>query len=89
MADAQEEAEDITSICGGLNINIGTLNERTIPSMFLAGKKANQLGHPVILDPVGAGASRLRTETALNIIKEVNVQVIRGNMSEIKTYRMP
>ena len=84
MADAQEEAEDITSICGGLNINIGTLNERTIPSMFLAGKKANQLGHPVILDPVGAGASRLRTETALNIIKEVNVQVIRGNMSEIK-----
>ena len=85
IADDQEEAEDITSICGGLNINIGTLNERTIPSMFLAGKKANQLGHPVILDPVGAGASRLRTETALNIIKEVNVQVIRGNMSEIKT----
>ncbi len=69
----------------GLNINIGTLNRSTIPSMILAGKKANELGHKVVLDPVGAGASRLRTETALNLIKEVTFDVIRGNISEIKT----
>ena len=49
MADDAAEVEDITTICGGLNINIGTLNSRTITSMLLAGKKANQLGHPVVL----------------------------------------
>ena len=54
-----------TSICGGLNINIGTLNERTIKGMFTAGKKANELGHPILLDPVGAGASALRTDTSI------------------------
>ena len=64
MADDAAEVEDITTICGGLNINIGTLNSRTITSMLLAGKKANLLGHPVVLDPVGAGASQLRTDTA-------------------------
>ena len=52
MADESEEVEDITSVCGGLNINIGTLNRNTIPAMFKAGKKANELGHPVLLDPV-------------------------------------
>ena len=67
MADDSEEVEDITSICQGLNINIGTLNKNTIPSMFLAGKKANALGHVVLLDPVGAGASGLRTKTANEI----------------------
>ena len=85
MSDDREDVEDITSICGGLNINIGTLNQNTIPSMFLAGKKANELGHPVLLDPVGAGASRLRTETALQLLQEVRFTVIRGNISEIKT----
>lgn len=85
MADDEEEAADITSICGGLNINIGTLNKRTISSMLIAGKRANELGHAVLLDPVGAGASKLRTETALNLIKEVKFDVIRGNISEIKT----
>ena len=71
MADDSEEVEDITSICSALNINIGTLNKNTIPSMFLAGKKANELKHPIILDPVGAGASRLRTETAQKLIDEI------------------
>lgn len=85
MSDDQEDVEDITSICGGLNINIGTLNQCTIPSMYAAGKKANELGHPVLLDPVGAGASRLRTDTALGLMKEVKFDVIRGNISEIKT----
>lgn len=84
MADDAEEAEEITTICGGLNINIGTLNQRTIPAMLAAGKKANQLGHPVVLDPVGAGASRLRTKTALQLLEEVQFTVIRGNISEMK-----
>ena len=84
MADDAAEVEDITTICGGLNINIGTLNSRTITSMLLAGKKANQLGHPVVLDPVGAGASRLRTDTAFRLLRDVKFTVIRGNISEIK-----
>ena len=85
MADDPEDALEITDICNGLNINIGTLNRRTIPAMFAAGKRANELGHPVVLDPVGAGASTLRTETALGLLKEVKFTVIRGNVSEIKT----
>lgn len=85
MADDKEEVEDITSICGGLHINIGTLNSNTITSMFLAGKKANELKHPVLLDPVGAGASKLRTQTARQLLDEVKFCVIRGNISEIKT----
>ena len=85
MADDEAEAAEITSICGGLNINIGTLNSHTIPSMFIAGKKANELGHPVLLDPVGAGASKLRTETAWKLLEEVRFTCIRGNISEIKT----
>lgn len=84
MADDVEEAEDITTICGGLNINIGTLNQRTIPAMHVAGKKANELGHPVLLDPVGAGASKLRTQTANDLLKEIRFTVIRGNISEMK-----
>lgn len=85
MSDDIEDAPDITSICGGLNINIGTLNHNTIPSMFAAGKRANELGHIVLLDPVGAGASRLRTDTANELLKEISFDVIRGNISEIKT----
>ncbi len=85
MSDDIDEVEEITSICGGLNINIGTLNRHTIPSMLAAGKKANACGHPVLLDPVGAGASRLRTDTALRLLNEVKFAAIRGNISEIKT----
>lgn len=85
MSDDINEVEDITTICGGLNINIGTLNKNTIPSMLLAGKKANELGHPTILDPVGVGASQLRTKTANKLLDEINFSVIRGNVSEIKT----
>lgn len=84
MSDDQGEVEEIVSICSGLVINIGTLNRQTIPSMFLAGKKANALGKPVILDPVGVGASKLRTETAAELISEIKFSVIRGNISEIK-----
>ena len=85
MADDPEEVEEITALCAGLCLNIGTLNARTIPSMLAAGKHARALGHPVVLDPVGAGASRLRTETALRILDEVHPTVVRGNISEIRT----
>lgn len=85
MSDDVADVEDITTICGGLNINIGTLNQNTIPAMFLAGKRANQLNHPVLLDPVGAGASKLRTETAQKLLAEIKFTAIRGNISEIKT----
>lgn len=85
MSDDQSEVEEITTICGGLNINIGTLNKRTIESMLLAGKRANALNHPAVLDPVGAGASKLRTETAQKLLEEVKFTVIRGNISEVKT----
>ena len=85
MADDINEVADITTICAGLNINIGTLNSRTIDSMLLAGRTANRLGHPVVFDPVGAGASHLRTETAFRLLREVKFAVIRGNISEIKT----
>ncbi|ALU13928.1 hydroxyethylthiazole kinase ThiM [Eubacterium limosum] len=85
MADDIKEVEEITTICSALVLNIGTLNSRTVESMIAAGKKANELGHPVVLDPVGAGASKLRTETTHRLLKEVKFSVIRGNISEIKT----
>lgn len=84
MADDIGEVEDITAICSGLYINIGTLNERTIASMTAAGRKANSLSHPVILDPVGAGASPLRTHTVSLLLENILFSAIRGNMSEIK-----
>ena len=84
MADEPDEVQDITAICGGLNINIGTLNKRTVEAMHLAGAKANELGHAVLLDPVGVGASRLRTDTAVSLVENIKFDVIRGNISEIK-----
>ena len=84
MADELMEVEDITTICAGLNINIGTLQERTILAMEKAGKKANQLGHVILLDPVGVGASALRSNTAQNLMKHISFTVVRGNISEIK-----
>lgn len=85
MSDEPMDVEDITSICNGLNINIGTLNKRSIEGMFLAGKKANECNHVVTLDPVGAGASKLRTNTALELLDTIEFDVVRGNISEIKT----
>jgi hydroxyethylthiazole kinase len=85
MADDEKDAVEITSLCNALVINIGTLNERTITTMLKTGKKANELSHPVVLDPVGAGASKLRTDTTFKLLEEVKFSVIRGNISEIKT----
>ncbi|AHF06148.1 hydroxyethylthiazole kinase [Desulfitobacterium metallireducens] len=84
MADELSEVEEMVSIASALVLNIGTLNSRTIESMLAAGKKAKSLGIPIILDPVGVGATTLRTKTAQRIIEEVQPTVIRGNMSEIK-----
>ena len=84
MSDEIEDVKEITSICSALNINIGTLNHLTIPSMFEAGKISNKLNHPILLDPVGAGASTYRTNTAKKLIEEIQFSVIRGNISEIK-----
>jgi hydroxyethylthiazole kinase len=84
MADAVGEAADIASIAQAVVLNMGTLNERTIVSMIAAGKAANAKGIPVVFDPVGAGASKLRNETAASVMGEVKISVIRGNISEIK-----
>lgn len=85
MADDIAEVADITAISNALVINIGTLNQRTIQSMLKAGQTANALGIPVILDPVGAGASALRNDTISALLKKIRFSVIRGNISEIKS----
>ena len=85
MAEDINEVRDMVSLSSSLVINIGTLNSISVESMLAAGKRANELNIPVILDPVGAGATSYRTETAKRIISEVKLAVIRGNLSEIKT----
>lgn len=85
MADEPSDAAEITKICGGLNINIGTLNKRTIKAMFKSAEVAQALGHKLLLDPVGAGASALRTKTAVRLLNKFRFDVVRGNISEIKT----
>ena len=85
MADDINEVEAMTSIASSLVINIGTLNSRTVECMIKAGKKANEVGIPVILDPVGAGATPYRTKVAKTIMDNIELAVIRGNLSEIKT----
>ena len=82
MSDDIQDVEDITSICGGLNINIGTLNQNTIPSMFAAGKKANELGHPVVLDPVGVGASPWRLGQVRDLLDGFTPAILRVNLGE-------
>jgi hydroxyethylthiazole kinase len=85
MADDQMEVEEVTSISDALVINTGTLHEKTIESMLKAGKRANQLNKPIILDPVGIGVSKFRMETIKNLLNEIHFTVIRGNISEIKS----
>ena len=85
MADDPEEAEEITRMCHGLVLNMGTPNPRKLQAMLLAGKEANRIGHPVVLDPVGVGGSKLRIEAARKLLQEIHFSVIRGNASEIQT----
>lgn len=83
MANNPAEVEEITARCDALVLNLGQIDEVRMEAMLLAGRRANALGHPVILDPVGVGASRLRTETAARLLEEVRFALIRGNASEI------
>lgn len=85
MAHAREEVVEMVSAASALVINIGTLDASSIESMLLAGRQANALGKPVVLDPVGAGATALRTETAERILSELAVTAVCGNAGEIAT----
>ena len=84
MADEPEEVEEITARCAGLCLNLGTPSRRTIPSLMRAGVKAGELGRPVVLDPVGVGASALRLRTAQELMARVTFTVLRGNVSELR-----
>ena len=85
MAHAREEVEEMVALAGALVLNIGTLSPHWVDAMLLAGKAANVHGIPVVLDPVGAGATRYRTETARRLLDEVKVAVLRGNQGEVAT----
>lgn len=83
MAHAENEVEDMVAFAKALVLNIGTLDDAWIASMLKAGRKATELNVPIILDPVGAGATKLRTEAAQRILAETRVALVRGNASEI------
>jgi len=85
MAHAREEVEEMAAIAGALVLNIGTLSPHWVDAMIAAGKVANEREIPVVLDPVGVGATRYRTETAQRILAEVQVTVLRGNAGEVAT----
>jgi hydroxyethylthiazole kinase len=84
MSDEPLDVEDITQISAALDVNIGTLNTNSIHAMALATRRAQDLGHPIVLDPVGAGASAFRTSTAAQLLDQRRIAVVRGNMSEVK-----
>ncbi len=83
MAHAQEEVGEMVKAAGALVLNIGTLTLEQIEAMIIAGQAANSLKVPIILDPVGAGATNLRTESALNLQKKIKIDIVRGNFAEI------
>jgi len=83
MAHAKEEVEEMVKSAGALVLNIGTLTPEQIESMIIAGQAGNIAGIPVVLDPVGAGATNLRTKSAINILEKVKVNIIRGNFAEV------
>lgn len=85
MADEMSEVEEMVGICDALVLNIGTANDRIIASMLKAGKAANAKGIPVVLDPVGVGATSFRHQSVAKLMEAISFSVIRGNMAEIKT----
>jgi len=87
MAHAEEEVEEMAALAGALVLNIGTLSDAWVRAMIRAGNAANERNTPVVLDPVGAGATRLRTASARRILTESRVSVVRGNASEILSLR--
>jgi hydroxyethylthiazole kinase len=85
MAHAPEEVEEMVGLAGALVLNIGTLSKNWVEAMLLAGRAANEREIPIVLDPVGAGATRYRTETAKRLLDELDIAVVRGNVGEIAT----
>jgi len=85
MAPCEREVEQMVSYAGALLLNIGTLDDVQVQSMLVAGRKAREVGVPVVLDPVGAGATDLRTVAARTIMEKVKLSVIRGNAGEVLT----
>ena len=85
MAHAPQEVEEMAVAAGALVLNIGTLSDHWVEAMLLAGRAANGAGVPIVLDPVGAGATRYRTATALRLLDELEIAVLRGNAAEIAT----
>ena len=85
MAHAREEVEEMVTLADALVLNIGTLSPHWVEAMLIAGKAANSHGVPVVFDPVGAGATRYRTDTARRILEQVKVSVLRGNQGEVAT----
>jgi hydroxyethylthiazole kinase len=85
MAHAREEVAEMVGLAGALVLNIGTLSPPWVDAMLIAGRTANERGVPVVLDPVGAGATAYRTETARRLLDEVDVAVLRGNAGEVAT----
>ncbi|TYB31457.1 MAG: hydroxyethylthiazole kinase [Candidatus Mcinerneyibacterium aminivorans] len=83
MAHSKEEVDDMVELASSLVLNIGTLDKKQMEAMLKAGKKANELDIPVILDPVGVGATSYRTEMAVNLLNELDIAVISGNKGEI------
>jgi hydroxyethylthiazole kinase len=83
MAHSLGEVEEMVGLAGALVLNIGTLSDEQVAAMLLAGKRANERGIPIVLDPVGAGATRMRTESALRLLRELRVTALRGNAAEI------
>ena len=83
MAHSRREVREMAGMAGALVLNIGTLEEQWIEAMLMAAQAANQKGIPVVLDPVGAGATAYRSETAAAILQQTSVAVIRGNASEV------
>lgn len=83
MAHAVDEVTEMTAMAGALVLNIGTLAPAWIESMVVAGRTANEVGIPIVLDPVGAGATQLRTETAWRFLEELDVAIVRGNAGEL------
>jgi hydroxyethylthiazole kinase len=80
MAHAPQEVEEMAGLAGALVLNIGTLSEDWVESMLLAGKATRA---PIVLDPVGAGATRYRTGTVRRLLRELDIAVVRGNAAEI------
>lgn len=85
MADDPEEVAEVTAMCDGLVLNMGTPNPRKLEALLIAGKEANRLGHPVVHDPVGVGSSAMRQEAARKLLEQVCFAAIRGNATEIAT----